>query len=148
MQEVVDKFLIPHFLRKKMDASGEWRKNLEIIVGNNTAEIWGRYYTYWLVHGRGRNHDQSDESIMKFAKWAGSTFIKDWVENKGIAANPYAVAYKIARKGTKYKQQGGTDLIEILESKQVIDYINSQIGNYLRVEVELQIRRTAKEIFR
>ena len=42
---------------------------------------------------------KSDEAIKKWVRWAGSSFIKDWVQNKGVSISPYIIANKIARNG-------------------------------------------------
>lgn len=142
MQEVVDKFLIPHFLRLGMDATGEWRKNVSVRAGDNVGYIDGRHYSEQLVYGR---KPGKRPPIAPLERWVKAKLHLSGKEAKGVA---FAISNKIAKEGTSWYQKGGSDLIEILESKQVIDYINSQIGNYLRVEVQLQIRRTAKEAFK
>ena len=56
-------------------------------------------YAGVMLFGRRPNFNQDPKAIKRFVGFAGSTFLKDWVKNKGLSINPYAVAYKIARKG-------------------------------------------------
>lgn len=83
--------------------SGSWGGELETEVINRSngysAIIRGPFYTRFLIDGRAPNKDQSEDSIRAWVGWAGSTFLAKWVEDKNIIASPFAVAYKIARKG-------------------------------------------------
>lgn len=142
MQGVVDKFLIPRFDQLGMNATGEWKRNVKVRAGTNVGFIDGRDYTENLANGVEPGNRPEIEPL---EKWVKAKLHLSGKVAKGVA---FAIANKIEESGTSWYKKGGTDLIEILESKQVIDYINSQIGNYLRVEVEIQIRRTAKEVFK
>jgi len=88
-------------------ASGNWEKELEssqtISAGRVKVTFKGADYTYMLENGRGPNKNQDPFAIRKFVCYAGSTFLAEWVRDKGIVVNPFAVAYKIAREGYKGK---------------------------------------------
>lgn len=141
LDEVISRFLIPKFRELGMRASGEWEENVH-ARGN---EIWGRSYTEYLAEGRPPNKDQDPEAMHKWVGWAGSTFLEDWVQNKGLSINPYAVAYKIAREGTNW-YPNGSDLLKVLESKEVIDYINSRLSILVIRDVKLAFNRYVKEL--
>lgn len=144
IQEVVDYFLIPKFHELKMDASGEWIKNLEVQTrGNNEAVIRGRDYTEFLTKGRGPNSDQSADAVRRWAVWAGKTFMADWVRDKGLSLNPIAVAYNIAKKGTSWKRKGGSDLLEVLTEPRVIKYIQDRLGQIVTPRLAEELRRNA-----
>src|SRR5690606_39016092 len=96
LNEAINKLYIPHFEKLGMNASGQWKNNVEAM---GTA-IWGMDYTEYLAKGRSANSDQSPEAIKAWVGWAGSTLIKQWLNDKGLNLNPYAVAQNIARKGT------------------------------------------------
>ena len=68
------------------------------------------------------------------------------IHGKQATGIAIAVATKIAKEGTTWYQRGGTDLIKVLESDEVVNYINSQIGNYLTVQVESEINKMANQI--
>lgn len=76
-------------------------------------------------------------------KWVKAKFGIHGKQATGIA---FAVANKIAEEGTTWYKQGGTDLIRVLESDEVVNYINSQIGDYLTVRVESEINKMANQI--
>lgn len=144
LEEVVDLFLIPKFMELKMEASGEFRKSIEVRYnGADSGTIRGRFYAEFLAKGRNPNRDQSPEGIRRWAIWAGSTFIKEWVQDKGLSINPIAVAYSIARKGTSWKRKGGSDLLEVLESPEVIRYIQERMRAIITPRVTEELRRNA-----
>ena len=149
LQGVIDGFLIPKFKELNMNASGKWIASLETERrGINTGVIRGIDYTYWLVNGRNANKDQSPEALRKWAVWAGNTFIKDWVQAKGLTANPIAVAMSIAKKGTTWKRKGGSDLLEVLETPEVQRYVAERIRGIITPRVAEEMRRNITEAFR
>lgn len=139
LKDVVSLFLIPKFRELGMNASGEWENSIE-VRGN---EIWGRDYTQYLVEGRPPNNNQDPEALRRWAVWAGSTFIKDWANNKGVNINPIAIAYKIGREGTEYYPQG-TDLLEVLSSKEVEQFISDELSRFIIVKVQEEFKRAFK----
>lgn len=95
--------LINKYNELGLRASGQWAESLtegtEQKGGAIIATMVGEDYTGALTDGRSPNRDQSDAAIRAWVGWAGSTFLDDWVKDKGLSINPYAVAYKIAREG-------------------------------------------------
>lgn len=146
MQGVIDNFLKPKFISLGMNATGSWLESLEARANDGNGEIWGNDYSEWLSKGRAPNKDKSPEAIRKFAVWAGSTFIKDWALAKGITIPPIAIAYKIARDGTNYYPTG-TDLLEVLESKEAIEYIYKEVGVGFNIQIEKQLKRIINDNF-
>lgn len=97
--------LVESYEDKGLRASGKWADSLSEEVqhlrgGEYTATVRGQHYTEYMQNGRRPNQDQSKEGIRRFVNWAGSTFIADWVADKGLNISPFAVAYKIAEFGT------------------------------------------------
>ena len=146
LQGVIDEFLIPKFKELNMNASGKWSASLETERrAPNVGVIRGIDYSYYLSKGRGANQDQSPEALRAWAVWAGNTFIKDWVRNKGISANPIAVAMNIAKKGTSWKRKGGSDLLEVLESPEVQKYVAERFKMIITPRVAAELRRNITE---
>lgn len=50
--------------------------------------------------------------------------------------NPYAVAQNIARKGTTWKEKGGSDIVEFLNSKEFLDFIRREVAEKLNEKVQ------------
>lgn len=149
MIDVIDKFLIPRYMELNMKASGRWQNTLGADrTSNNSAVIKGEFYTEFLTRGRERNRDQSPEGLRRWAVWAGSTFIKDWVQAKGLSADPIAIAYSIAKNGTSWKRKGGSDLLEVLTEPATIQYVNQKLAVFARPRIAEQLRRNAREAFR
>lgn len=140
INEVIDLFLIPRFRELGMPATGEWEQNAHARVN----EVWGRDYTEYLVNGRPPNENQDPEALRRWAVWAGSTFIKDWAQAKGVPIDPIAIAYKIGRDGTDW-YPNGSDLLEVLESQEVTDYIREQLTIFITAQVELKFRRYVQQ---
>jgi len=142
LQEVVDKFLIPRFHELKMNASGEWLENLEVeATDDDKGYIKGRHYTEYLAKGR----PPSDKlpPISALEKWVN---VKLGISGEEATSIAFAIAHKIRREGTKWHQQGGTDLVEILESPEVITYIQNELGSILKVKISERLIRETKRI--
>ena len=149
MTEVIDLYLIPRYKELGMKASGEWEKSLETQrTGTNEAVIRGRFYSEFLAKGRGANRDQSEEGLRRWAVWAGNTFIKKWVEDKGLATNPIAVAYNIAKRGTSWKRKGGSNLLEVLTEPETIRYVQQRLRAIATAKVTEQLQRNAIQALR
>lgn len=144
LNKVVDKFLIPKFYELNMNSSGKWLQSLEVEAGNNTGVIKGQDYTKYLVQGRGPNADQDPAALRAWAVYYGNTVIKDWARAKGIQIDPIAIAYKIARDGTTWHQKGGSDLLEVLKSPEVIAFINLNMAEYMNTAIKLEILKILK----
>lgn len=139
MEGVVDNFLKPKFIELGMNASGEWLNSLEVRTSLNTGEIWGADYTYYLVNGRAGG---KRPPIAPLVRWVSVKLGKSGSEATGIA---FAVANKIAKEGTQYYPDG-TDLLEVLDSQEVKDYIKKELGDYVSAQVGILILRRTKEI--
>lgn len=149
IEGVVDNFLIPRFMELNMNASGEWVKSLEVeIRGTNEAVIRGRDYTYFLTRGRGPNQNQDPAALRRWAVWAGNTFIKEWVQDKGLSANPIAVAMGIAKKGTTWKRKGGSDLLEVLTEPDTLRYIEERLRQIVQPRIVEELQRNAEDTLR
>ena len=139
--------LIQSYDSKNLRASGNWPNELEgkseIGLTNYKVQMLGSAYTGVLENGRKPNANQSN--IKAWVGWAGSTFLKDWVQRKGINASPYAVAYKIARKGITVPNQfnpGGlvSDVFKIERINKLISDIGFVILTDLRSDVIKQFK--------
>ena len=120
--EIINLYLIPKFEELGMEATGEWREN----VHSKGSELWGRDYTKYLVEGRPPS--QKMPPISRLEEWVRAKF--GYTDPKQIRSVAFAVAHKIQAEGTSYYPDG-TDLMEILESNQVAEYINMRLKELL-----------------
>lgn len=134
MQGVVNLFLIPKFVSLGMNATGQWINSLEPRVVNGVGEIWGMDYTYWLANGR---KPGKAPPIAPLVSWVNAKFGIGGAEARGIA---FAIAQKIKKEGTDYYPEG-TDLLEVLNSKEVLDYIYSQYGTAINVQINNALKK-------
>jgi len=141
MQSVIDSYLIPKFNELGMNASGDWINALEARANGNIGEIWGLDYTRYLVNGRASG---TPPPVQPLVRWVGFKLGLSGTEALGAA---FAIRNKIAQEGTEIYKQGGTDLLEILQSKEVLDFVNNQIKDIIVKEISLKIIRQTKEAF-
>lgn len=120
---VIDNFLIPDFLDRGHNASGEWIDSVSGRAEKNRGIISAPRYTGSLIDGRSPNKDQDPESIRKWVMWYAPNIFEPWMQNKGINMNAYAVAYKIAREGTKIYREGGSDFLDVLKTEEVKNFM-------------------------
>jgi hypothetical protein len=125
--------LVANYERLGLRASGRWANSLEQFSeqkgGAIRFGIKGESYTEQLQRGRRPNQKQDKESIRKWVGWAGSTFIKKWVEDKGLNISPYAVAHKIASEGWKVpnKHNAGGLVTDVVTDARILE-LNKLIG--------------------
>ena len=137
LQEVVNNFLIPKFINLGMNASGSWINSLEVGVENGRGVIKGKDYTYYLVNGRAPGNAPP---IAPLVSWVGYKFGLSGREALGAA---FAISKKIANEGTSY-YPNGTDLLEVLQSKDVTDFIYEKLRIDLKNKVTLEIKKMIK----
>ena len=109
-----------------MKASGKWEASLEVDVQRLKGVIRGEDYTEQLVNGRAPG---------KFPPIAA---IKQWILDKNIrflgqislSSLAFLIARKIAKDGTKYFQQGGTDLLDAVITPQRIQSIIDSVSEF------------------
>ena len=146
MEEVIDRFIIPRFNSsgykgKSMSASGNWLNNLKSRVEGQRSIISAPKYTEQLAKGR---KPGKLPPISKLIEWAKIRFNADGEEARRIA---WAVAKKIEKEGTKYYQDGGTKLVEVLSEQATIQYIKEKLTATIKVTIADNLLRIAKETF-
>jgi len=127
------KALFDNYIKLGLKASGDWGESLEQFKKINkdgfTVGILGNNYTRQLENGRSPNQNQSEEAVRKWVGWAGNTFIKQWVQDKGININPFAVAYKIAREGWRVPNtHNAGGLVSDVITKESIDQLSRELS--------------------
>jgi len=136
LNEVIRLYLIPKHNELGMKATGEWINSLE-AKGN---VIRGRKYTEQLVWGR---KPGNAPPITPLENWVKAKF---GITGKEATSFAFAISKKIAKEGTTWHKKGGSDLLEVLETSEVLNYINSKIAVYFQTEITLQIQRQLREL--
>ena len=117
--------LISKHIELGMKASGKWIDSLEVVEENLRVSLLGEKYTDQLVYGR------------RAGTMPPVSAIEQWIKDKGIIPNipirslAWAIAINIKKKGTKYYQQGGTDLVSSVITVERINKIINLIGEEL-----------------
>lgn len=140
MQGVIDNFLKPRFIELGMNATGQWIDSLIPMVVNGNGEIWGMDYTYWLANGR---KPGTAPPVSALLPWVTAKFGISGNEAKGIA---FAVAKKIKNEGTRFYPEG-TDLLTILESQEVIDYIYARLKQGFTIQINELLKKQLDDNF-
>lgn len=137
-QELIDKYR-----SMGLKASGAFENGLTVETSERKTAIWTVPHTWFIVNGRNSNSKQGDEDIKKWVGWAGSTFLKKWVDDKGLSISPFAVAYKIARQGIRVpnKFNDGT-LINSVITDASISGLLAKMGIYVIKEIKTDIQKT------
>lgn len=146
-QEVLEMFIIPSYEAKGHNASGELKNSFRVRSEPGKVIFSGFDYAQYLIIGRRPNKDQSPEAINNWARWYGANVFGPWVSSKGLGLNPFAVAYKIAREGTKqYREGGDDDFMKVLESPQVADYLRQRVGFFVRANIANTLRNDLRAL--
>ena len=137
-QELIDKYR-----SMGLKASGAFENGLTTDTTENRTQIWTVPHTWYMVNGRGKNSSQDKEAVRKWVGWAGSTFLKKWVEDKGLDISPFAVAYKIARHGIRVPNQynEGTLISSVINDNSISGLL-SQMGIYIIKDIKTDIQKT------
>lgn len=104
-------------------ASGETINSLEVIpIDENTVALWGAKHLMALEDGRKPTRSGAESgSPTLFER------IKQWIDDKGLDLNPYAVTKKIHKEGTSlYRQGGKSGVISTVITEQ-------RINNFLEI---------------
>lgn len=118
--------LIAKHIELGMPASGRWERELSIEVNRLKAVIYGEHYTEQLVNGR------------KPGKFSPVNAIRQWILDKNIpflgkislSSLSFLIARKIAKEGTQYFKEGGTDLIDSVITPERIERILDSVSDF------------------
>lgn len=143
------KALITSYETEGRKASGNWANQLEGVnerKGDSIiVTILGEKYTGAFETGRKPNTDQSPEAIKRWVGWAGNTIIADWVSDKGLSINPFAVAYKLATKGVEIPNRFNTgDMVGRTINDSRIKELIKAVGFAQSVELTSDVIRRLK----
>lgn len=138
-----EKLLKEKYISRGQKASGEFGDSLRHDLTNTSTAIYGAKQIDMMMSGRKPNAKQDTDSLRKWVGWAGSTFLADWVKDKGLPISSYAVAWKIARDGVKVPNQhnDGKLLNEVFTTEHM-NSLTSQIGRFYAAEITSNIKKS------
>jgi hypothetical protein len=93
--------LLSNYEAKGLKASGAFGQGVRIDSRGNEASMYAPIQVLMMIEGRKPNMNQDPKALKRFVGWAGSTFLKQWVQDRGLQVSPYAVAWSIARNGVQ-----------------------------------------------
>lgn len=138
--EVVQLFLIPRFRELDMNATGEWLQSLEVQTAGDSVTIRGRHYSEQLAKGR---EPGKMPPVNAIERWVNAKIGFSGSDGRAMA---WAIAKKIQKEGTTWYQKGGSDLIEVLEEPQTVEYVQNQLAGILQIRIADNLVRTAQNV--
>lgn len=144
-----EKDLVANYNRLGLKASGNWpstlRSEIKEHTGGFTVTMYGANYTGVMESGRKPNPKQDPESLRAWVGWAGSTFLKKWVQDKGLSVSPFAVAWKIARQGIKVPNpHNAGGIVSDVITKERIDTMLRDLSLYMIGNIRSDVIKTLK----
>lgn len=110
-----------------MRASGKWAESIEVNVKGTSGTISGNKYTEQLQNGR---EGGKYPPVKEIERWLYEKGITPLEEKMKLSTLAFLIARKIAQDGTKYYQQGGTDLIDSVITPERIQRIIDQVSEF------------------
>ena len=135
--------LIAKYNSLGMRSSGRWANELVYETNDHSATLWGAGYTDQLVNGRSPGRQPPIKDI---EQWIISKGIQPLNAKMSISTLAFLIARKIGREGTKYFQQGGTDLISDIITPQRVQEILDRVVEYNVSQFSKRIESILKNI--
>lgn len=142
MQGVVDNYLIPKFKALGLNASGQWLSSLEVTAVADRGIIRGEPYTRQLVDGRSPG---TLPPVDQIEKWVNVKLGITGERGRNVA---WAISQKIKKEGTEIYKDGGTDLIEVLYSRECLDYIAQQFQPIIIQNIRSEFSKYTRSKFK
>lgn len=143
-QKTID--LKASFKSRGLTATGKTVNSVEskivITDSNINIKFTGDYQTQYLINGRPKNKKQDHISLRNFAVWAGNTWMKDYVERKGLNVNPIGAAYNLGKYGVKVpnSRNDGKVVSSVFTAKD-IKTLTDQLKDELILSIKTAIRK-------
>lgn len=138
--EVIKRFILPIIDRNNIKNTGEFRESLEAqTTSSSEIQIWGVDYSHYAVSGRGGG---KQPPVKELQKWVQSKFGYGQDKAKQVA---FAISAKIKKEGTD-RHTKHLNLIEILESQEVKNYITSEVMKIINKRITEKLIEEMKSI--
>lgn len=122
-------------------ASGKTVKSMQVTIDGDTGELVGRHRFFNLEQGE---PSWRNAASMKGVPASFNAIIGQWIKEKGLNLNSWAVSYKIIHEGTKLHRQGGRSDIYSSEIPKTIDSIGQRLLVIYDMQVTEMIQLNAK----
>lgn len=119
--------------RKNMDASGNAKNSLNVVQNGYIISSVGIDYIEYLNRGRPPG------------KFPPISAIERWVNLKGVAASPYAIARNIANNGTRIYRNRELGLKLEVKNAALEAELNEKLPTFIRNQITLSINASFKK---
>lgn len=128
-----------------MRASGQFEEESGIETRGKKNFIIAPSYAVQLIRGR---RPGKMPPVKAIERWLFDRGIRPLENEIKISSLAYLIARKIAREGTKYFQQGGTDLLDAVITPERMQRIINRLKDFSIVDLTTRIKRELSEIAR
>lgn len=125
MEAIKDDLIYKH-IELGMKASGNWIDSLNVQTKGLSGVLYGEPYTEQLVNGRESGKFPPVASIIQWIKDKNITPF----DKISISSLAFLIARKIAKEGTKYFKDGGTDLVNSVITPERIQMILDKVSDF------------------
>jgi hypothetical protein len=125
--ELIKRDLIIKHKELGMKSSGKWIESVEANTNRLNGVILAEHYTEQLVNGREPGRFPPVKAIEQRIIDKG---IQPFDSNLKISSLAFLIARKIAREGTRYFQEGGTDLVDAVITPARIQRIIDRVTEF------------------
>ena len=130
--------------REGKRASGKTQESMAVAVADEGSAVVGtlsgRAYFGALETGSKPWATQYKRVPLFFVEIIG-----DWIADKGLDLNPFAVATKIMREGSKQHREGAITTVYSEEIEATLERINKRVMGVLDATIAESIKRTNNE---
>jgi hypothetical protein len=134
--------LIDNYDSKGLRASGAFADGIKIKTTEYQSTMTAPPHVGVMVTGRKPNKNQMPAALRAWVGWAGSTFLNDWVQDKGLDLNAYAVAWKIAREGISVPNAHNDGrLLDDTFTAERMEELNRQLGKMYTTTITSEIKK-------
>ncbi|WP_295651689.1 hypothetical protein [uncultured Mucilaginibacter sp.] len=111
--------------QKGLSASGKTLASLEVVPTDNGYELQADSSIYFMEHGRGPTSTNAVAGNPNLVQ-----IIQEWLEDKGLDINPYAVAKTIHKNGTKlFRAVGNSGVLSVPLNLDALDQVFDGISD-------------------
>jgi hypothetical protein len=140
--EMIKMDIVKRYHELGMKASGQFEQEAETVKEGKKYFIKGSDYSGVLVKGR---KPGTMPPIQQIENWIKAKGIKPIEDNISISSLAFLIARAIKEKGTKYYQQGGTDLLDSVITPERMQQIINRVSEFNIIDLKNKIMRTLKE---
>lgn len=126
--------------REGKRASGRTQESMEVMVADEGSEVVGTLSGRACFGALETGTKPWANQYPSAPKWFADV-IAAWMDDKGIMANPFAVATSIMKKGSKQYREGAITTVYSEEIDATLERINKRVMGLFEARISESIKR-------